>query len=558
MEMKTKGLMWFMLFFVLLSTILLTVYAASGSSNPTNVVVDFDSTQMDSSLKPGESGILNLVVENTGEYNARNVEVWIHSTARVNVNKKFYLGNLKSGESKTLPVWIKVDDDVANGLTGIKVDIDYHGSDSEGDPVYNQKTTWEIPVTVSGEPLFQVTPTETTLYKDSLNELVFEVVGLSDVEGMIAELSSSCLSVVGSSRRYVGDVDADTIFTLSYDVKPSDSGICDASLSLSYLDGSGDRVSDNLSIGLMVDEAGVDFKITKISYESMGPGDRVPVNISLKNIGSIPAEDVSLTLSLSDPFTPADTSERYLGVVEAGGEVNAVFRVAVGLDAEMKVYGTPLTLDYKLGGTSYSVEKNVGLDVSGEVMLEVIKVEAGTGSVKIEVANVGTRAAEGVKAILVTGIGATVSDSDSATETGRGDNRMPGGFNRMLFGPGDVTSSKETSQARVISNKTQVQRFIEYKADIDATKQTTFSFDASLSGPATLILEYNGPGNERVTQVEKVTVGGATGGLNTFLSSRTQKTGNGGLDLTTTAFYVVSAVIVLFAGYKGYGWWKSR
>ncbi len=557
--MKTKGFIECMVCLVFLSTISLTVSAASGGSNPTNVVVDFDSTQMDSSLKPGETAILNLVVENTGDYNARNVEVWVHSTANVDVDKKLYLGNLASGESKTIPVWVKVNDDAATGLTGIKVEIDYHGSDLEGDPVYNQKTSWEIPITVSGEPLFQVATAQKTLYKDSVNTLVLEVEGLSDVEGMIAELSSSCLDVVGASRQYVGDVDADTSFTLSFDVKPTDSGICDASLSLSYLDGSGGRVADNLSVGLMVEDAGVDFKVTDISYEAMGPGDNVAVNISLKNIGSVAAEDVSLTLSLEDPFTPVDTSEKYLGVVGAGDEVNAVFDVAVGLDSETRVYSTTLSIDYKLGGTSYSVEKNVGLDVSGEVILEVIKVEADVDSVKIEVANVGTRAAEGVKATLVTGIGAKVSDSDSATKTGKGSDRMPGGFKKMLSGSGGkVASDEETPQASVISNKTQVQRFIEYKADIDATKQTTFSFDASLSGPATLILEYNGPGNKRVTQVEEVTVGGATGGLKTALAGKMRYSGNAGMDLATMAFYVVLAAIALFAVYKGYGWYKSR
>ena len=554
-----------MVFFVLLSTISMMAYAASGSSKPTSVIVDFDSTELDSSLKPGETEILNLVVENSGDYRAHNVEVWVHSSARINVDKKLYLGNLASDESRTIPVWIKVNDDAASGLTGIKVDIEYHGSDSEGDPVYNQKTSWEIPVTILGEPLFQVTLKQKTLYKDSINTLVLEVEGLSDVKGMIAELSSSCLDVVGASRQYIGDVDANTAFSLSFDVKPEDSGICNAYLALSYLDGSGDRLTDNLSVGLIVEEVGVDFKIKEVSYEPMGPGDNVVVNITLMNIGSVAADDVSLTLALEDPFTPVDTQEKYLGVVGAGQLVNAVFDVAVGLDAETQVYATTLTIDYELSGTSYSLTKDVGLDVSGEVLLEVIKVEGGSGSVKIEIANVGTRAAEGVKATLMTGLGSMVSDSETGSETSRmgaGGGRMPGGFPGMMGGgPTDDVSSEEnqqTPQARMITNESQVQRYVEYKADIEATKQTTFNFDASLSGPAILLLEYNGPGNKRVTQREPITVGGSTGFTSTSYSDRTQRAGNGGLDLTTMGFYVILVAFVVYAGYRGFRWYKSR
>ena len=42
------------------------IASAASSTTPTNLVVDFDSTYVDSDFSRGDNGILNLVIKNTG------------------------------------------------------------------------------------------------------------------------------------------------------------------------------------------------------------------------------------------------------------------------------------------------------------------------------------------------------------------------------------------------------------------------------------------------------------------------------------------------------------
>ncbi|MFH1835347.1 MAG: CARDB domain-containing protein, partial [Methanobacteriota archaeon] len=143
----------------------------------------------------------------------------------------------------------------------------------------------------------------------------------------------------------------------------------------------------------------VDFKVMNVSYGSAGPGETVRVNVALKNVGKAKAEDATVSLSLSSPFVPVDTTERYVGPVGGGEIIQASFDVAIGWDAEIKPYSIPLKISYKVGGTSYNLTKDIGIDVTGKVILEIINVDTSRG-LQIDVANIGTRTAEGVKAIL--------------------------------------------------------------------------------------------------------------------------------------------------------------
>ena len=90
--------------FILCLFFSVNVLAATATElSPTNVVVDFDGTSMDSSLKAGDSGILNLVIENTGGRRAEDVEVYIPSTGAVSVDKRFYMGRVDAEQSKNMP-----------------------------------------------------------------------------------------------------------------------------------------------------------------------------------------------------------------------------------------------------------------------------------------------------------------------------------------------------------------------------------------------------------------------------------------------------------------------
>ncbi|GEM_PF-870402 len=550
MENKKFFVIEFTILMVLILGIVDTDAASNSTSStgPTNMVVDFDSTTFESNLRAGDSGIMNLVVRNTGGKLADNVQLALSSSASVHVDKNFYIGRVDVGMSKTIPVIVRVESTAKTGLTAIQVQIRYDGFTADGASDDNALTTWEIPFRIYGNPAFQITPSKTTYSKDNVDELELEGVALDSLKDLEVTLSSSCATVIGSSRKYIGAISSNQTFKLTYSIKPTASGACIASLHLSYTDDSGNRDSDNISLGLNVEEAGVDFKVVNVSYAPTGPGETANVKIRLKNVGNANADDTTLSLSLTSPFAPVDSQEKYVGEVNGGQTIDIEFNLAIGWDATTQAYSIPLTITYKVGGTSYTAEKSIGIDVSGKIILQLINVRSSGGSVSIDVANIGTRTADGVKATLITG---EVSASDAQGgvapqlrgSTGQGNisGARSGGGNRS-FG-GNFTQAAQSTQY-----------LVSYKSDIKPSKQTTFTFTTSASGPAVLTLEYTGLNNQRITQTERITLGASSSSRN--LAGTVSR--SGGTSITTLAVYGLVVVVVTFVAYKFYKRRKTR
>jgi len=420
----------------------------------------------------------------------------------------------------------------AAGLATLNVKITYDGYDSSSRLDRNQYATWEIPVQISGNPLFDITPLETTYFEGALEELELQGMAMSSVKELQATLSSDCLTVIGSSKRHVGSISADEPFSILYEIKPASSGACETTLSLSYRDEVGTSASEDIDIGLNIEDAGVDFKVVKVDYGTAGPGETAVIKVALKNEGQVTSEDTTLSLTLDDPFVPVDGIEKFVGDVGPGETVQVEFFIYVSWDATTQTYALPLNIDYKIGGGSYSEEKGLGIDVSGEVVLKIISIDSTSGSVRVQVANIGTRNADSLTATLVT--------SGQAAAGGR---QLPGG----------------APQNRTSAFARQGSQLVEYKSSIKATKESTFTFSTSYSGSATLILEYTGVNNKRVQQVEEITIGsgasavsaGGTSGVSGGFGARAR----GGGSIFDTLLYVAIAAVL---GYLGYRYYKKR
>jgi len=530
------------IFLAMLALCLGSQPADAATVAPTNMVVDFATTSFDSNLKAGDSGIINLVIMNTGGQEADNVVVWLKGTAIIRTDKKFYVGKMNPGESKMMPVIFTIDQRAKTGLTAIQVEISYEGFKYDGTRDPNvQSTTWELPITVLSNPLFEITPAKTTYFRDSLDKVDLLGFTKDTVKDVESTLSSNCAMIIGSSRIYIGDLKANAPFNLSYQIKPSSSGACLVNLNLAYTDESGNKAQDNLTIGLNMEDNGVNFKVMNVSYDPTGPGEDTQIRILLKNVGASQADDVTFRLNFSSPFSPVDTPERYLEHVAAAETTEAEFNAAVSWSAETTVYTIPLSISYRVGGTSYTVTKDIGLDVAGKVLLEVMQVTTSGGNIRIDVANIGTRTADGVKATLII----PQTGSDQQNNTGGGFNL--GGRNRSGANYTQGTGGR-TSNTNVTSGTDNAQRLISYKSDIKATKQTTFTFPSTATGPAILEIEYTGPNNQRVLQTERVTLGGGgSGGIN----GRTSSTSSTSWTTYAIGAAVIAAAYLAYRRYRG-------
>jgi hypothetical protein len=545
---KMRNILFFGLLWILLTSQATAALASSTTTAPTNIMVDFDSTSFDSSMSPGESGIMTLTIKNTGGYRAESVQVYVPGTSSVTVDKTFYIGRLAAGESKSMPVLVRVKPEAKTGLAAINVRISFDGFDSQGVKDNNKLTTWDVPLRIYGKPMFQLSPEKTTYYVDNLETFQLSGLVIDSVKDLRLTLASECMTVMGSTSKYVGSVGAGEKFTLDYQVKPSTQGACTASVLLEYTDESGSPMSNNISLGINVEGAGVDFKVTNVSYGIIGPGESTILEIALKNIGKAKAQDVTVSLDLAGiTFVPVQTAEKYIGSVEPQGQVNTDFNVAVTWNAELSPYSIPLNIDYNVGGSSYTVTKDIGVDVTGRVELEVISVEQTGSQIRVTVANMGTRIAEAVKATLTPLAAAERAASNQDTPAaGR-----PAAF---AFGKGNASAGLQSSQeaAGALGRDSQIQResFIDYKSDIKATRQTTFTFATPATGSVQLALEYVGQNNDRVRQVQQLTVGGSSAVTRT---ARTTNAANAsaGFDYVNIAYLLAFAALA-YAGIRYY------
>lgn len=525
--------------------------SAATSTSPSNMVVDFDATSVSSALHAGDSGILNLVVKNSGGYRAENVKILITNPNILEGEKRFNVGTIDAGASKTFTVPLKVKANAKAGVNTLVVAIDYDGYDSDGSRQNDRQSRWEIPATIHGSPNFEVSLGKTTYFKDTLDALSLTGMTRGSVKDLTATLSSTCMTFMGSARKYVGNLQENQEFNVSFDMKPTATGACQVNLTLSYKDESGASSSDSLTLGVNIEAAGVDFKVMNVSYGLTGPGETVLIKTVLKNVGKAKAEDTTVSLTLSSPFVPVDTTERYTGYVEGGETIEVSFDVAVGWDAEIKPYSIPLKISYKVGGTSYNVTKDIGVDVTGRVILEVINVDTSRG-LQIDIANIGTRTAEGVKAILTPANGGNFTQRNMTQSQQAGGPtgarpqqaanpmRILGGGGGAGGAGGQASSTSGTGAAATAGVGGQL---IEYKSNIKPTAQTTFTFDSAPAGDAILTLEYTGPNNERVTQMERLSLGSAA--RTSAAASLTRTSGSS----TTNYYYYVGGVVVLLAGW---------
>ena len=485
--MKQKILIYIML----ISILGLTLGLNANAQTPTSLVLNYDLTKVDKDLKPGDSGTLIAVIQNTGGLPAKDVKVSILYSSGVSASDTWHLGTINPGQSVTVTTRVNAPANLKSGTYLLTLNIEYkaemYNSRSKLE-INDEESTWKIPIQVYSDANFQIQLGKTEFYKDISSNLVITGIAKGEVRNLNAELKGDCLTIIGSGKEYVGNLGANQNFILNYTIKPNTAGTCSIDISLNYLDNSGKSASETTQIGLSIMEPDVDLKIMDVDFGTASPGDVIELKIKIKNVGVVSAKSVTASLNLDSPFVPVQTSELYIEDLKNGLEKEIQFSISINPDAEIKAYKIPLEIKYKIGGVEYIDNKNIGIAVSGTVNLEIITVEIVRDKLRIEVANTGTRTANAVKASLI------------------------------------------------LDNLTK----ISYKDKLSQNKQTTFNFDIPKANQGKLILEYTGANNKRVTISEEITV------PSNKLSQNNSDTGGSGSTLWVVAVIVIILAVVIY------------
>jgi hypothetical protein len=400
---------------------LLLLAAHVSATTATNLVVDYDLTGVDVDLRPGDSGILTLVIKNTGGYAADDVSVWIPDIGEVRASKRWYVGSIESGISKTLSTTVNVDKNASIGLKTLQARITYDGQKSDGTQENDKSITWDIPIRVYGKANFQFSTADVEYTQDSIAELRITARPKINVRELTSTLSSSCISIVGSSRQYIGDMIANRDYDIVYQIKPSQAGICTLVENVEYYDSSGTQTTENTSIGLNVMRASTELKVIDIVDGELALGSVSDITIRIKNLGNTKASDVTATLNLSSPFTPVKSSQKHIGDIEPEATVDALFSISVDSTGQKKSYSIPLTLEYyDEAGVKETTSVNIGLGVGGNADINInldekdSLIPGSSGKVTIGVVNRGFVDAKFLTLQLVGTDEYEVSSADSA------------------------------------------------------------------------------------------------------------------------------------------------
>jgi len=108
----------------------------------TNLILDYDSIYIDSTLRAGDSGILRFVIENNGGQKAEKVIVWIPDIEDIYASKRLYVGTILPDEAVTISARLNIARDASMGLRILPVHVMYTGYDSGGKKEEYQELTY--------------------------------------------------------------------------------------------------------------------------------------------------------------------------------------------------------------------------------------------------------------------------------------------------------------------------------------------------------------------------------------------------------------------------------
>ncbi len=430
------------------------------------LVVDYDLTRVSNDLYPGSTGTLLIILKNTGSFNIENIEANIPDFQGIHAGGYWKLGVLAPGQSITIKTTIKVSNDVYIGTHTITLFLKYKGYwttyETDNGMLKTKlnydtfKTNWQIPITVKSNPYFTIKTENNIFYKDIEENLRLKLTSKENVRDVSLQLSSNCVKIIGSAEKYVGILNANEEHVISFEIKPVNAGECNIDATINYLDNSG-RASKNLSFGITVFNPYIDFEIDS-NLTNLNPGETKNIKIKAKNLGKIDAENVKISIDLSDPFIPIQNPDFYFENIKSNETMEIVFLMSINQNAETKTYKIPVRIKYSIGNSEYNETKSIGANIVGYVNLEIISVSIIGDKLRIEIANTGTRTANAVKATLIS------------------------------------ENYKETT----------------YKDAINPNKGGTFSFEITKENKGKLILEYTGTNNERIKIEENITLPTAT------------------------------------------------
>jgi hypothetical protein len=344
-------------------------------------------------VSAGESQVpLTFVIRNLGDVNALNVSLLIPNQYPLMVTQRqAYVGIIPAGEINYVTLTVSVYPNATPGVYYIPVTLYYFSGISMKE---------YVPI--------EIFPSNLTINMLTLPPQVYP--GYFDVKVIALVLNygsaiannatitlSSSLPIVSAASFSIGAVPVGKVINVTFLINIPNStkpGNYSLTFTLKY-DGGEVKKAFTLTV-----YPKADLQIVAVYYPTINPGStKVPITITVKNVGNVTAENVKAILGSSDviyphvsssnPLMGLTASEAYIGDLKPGQEVNITYIVDVSGGASVGNYTLTVTFIWNQTGALFPFVQNDNFRVQvsptafSDLLSQGIIFEVGTSKILV-------------------------------------------------------------------------------------------------------------------------------------------------------------------------------
>lgn len=394
--------------------ILLTLFVSTVDAqylSPTKLTLDYTLSHADTNLRPGDSGVLTVVIKNVGGQKAERVEVFIPDTGDIKISKREYLGTMNVGDVKTISTKYTISQNAKIGLQTIKVNAVYDGYDAYGKEERDKRDSWEMTLKVKGDSVFAVENVETDRTPNPGDTVALKIkirnkgIGTAyDTEASLTlGISNNLIKVLGAEKQYIGDIETESAREITYTIyldRNLPTGAYSLPLIISYKDRDHTLNSVTLPVGLQVTgETRFSLTILKTDPNEIHAGDEdVEITVKVDNSGTTELKNLKIVYLPVEPFENSKSYEqsRDFGTLKAGTSSTATFYANVREGAEPKRTMQKFFVSYEVDGRDYNTTVNIPVDILDYPDFELTSESSSArinekGELRIKVVNKGSK-----------------------------------------------------------------------------------------------------------------------------------------------------------------------
>lgn len=311
--------------------------------------VTFDVSDVESSIRVGDTGKVTGTITNTGPLTAHNAVVGFqpNSPTAQAVETEYAVGSLEPNESASFSFAVSVDGQADPGPRQYGVQVTYRNGD--GDQV--QSDTVDLPVRVNESGAgFAIRDVESTLRVGEEGTLSGTLVNTDDepVTNAVLQFEPTGQTVSPVETEYaIGDLDPGEARPFTFDVEVTSSaggGPRQFDFQVAYRDEDNQkRTSNPIEVQTEVGPQSDEFEVTPVNG-TFAAGENGEFRIEVTNTREETLTDISAKIYTESPLSSSN-SEAFIEELEPGESETVVFEVGASGDALAKTY--PVKMDFQ-------------------------------------------------------------------------------------------------------------------------------------------------------------------------------------------------------------------